>query len=62
MGVRWGRREKRGSPTNETLALAFVYLARLNQINTALQFGTLWLGLTNAVYLFPGDTIFSGVW
>lgn len=32
------------------------------QINTGLQFGTLWFGLTNAVYHIPGDTLFSGLW
>ncbi len=33
-----------------------------SQVNTVLQFGTLWLGLTNAVYLVPGDTVFSALW
>ena len=32
------------------------------QVNTVLQFGTLWLGLTNSVYLVPGDAAFSALW
>ncbi|CAM9097202.1 unnamed protein product [Pylaiella littoralis] len=33
----------------------------LSKVNTVLQFGTLWLGLTNSVYLVPGDAVFSGL-
>ncbi|CAM9286138.1 unnamed protein product [Ectocarpus fasciculatus] len=33
----------------------------LSKVNTVLQFGTLWLGLTNSVYLVPGDAVFSAL-
>lgn len=36
--------------------------SRLEKVNTVLQFGTLWLGLTNSVYLVPGDAVFSALW
>lgn len=34
----------------------------LLQANTALQFGTLWLGLTHAVYGVPNASLFNGIW
>ncbi|CAM9983450.1 unnamed protein product [Sphacelaria rigidula] len=34
----------------------------LSKANTTLQFGTLWLGLTHAVYNIPSESAFSGIW
>ncbi|CAN0157765.1 unnamed protein product [Phaeothamnion confervicola] len=34
----------------------------VSKYNTALQFSMLWLALTHAVYLVPGDAAFAGLW